>query len=485
MAENNNGMALSPRQTLDGQRVLRISGSAMKIATWNVRSLYSEGKLQNTQQEMCRLHINILGISEVRWAGSGVYTSEQTMLYYSGGNDNSYHRNGVAIMIHKKLHSSVKNFLPVSDRVMLLQVEAKPFNINLIQVYAPTADKDEVLVENFYSDIEIALKQTKKHEITLVMGDFNSKLGRGTVSDIIGPYGLGVRNDRGDRLVQFCQENNFAVSNTYYKLPPRRLYTWRSPADTPENIVRNQIDFILISKRHRNSIKSAKTYPGADVGSDHNPVVVEIKTKLKKIRSPKRSVSMDLSKLRNPDVKKTIKLAMNSELTRLKLENTTNSIALDMEQAWEKLKTSVVSTGKSLLQQQRHVKSADWITDEILSLMDERRENKRNKEKYDQLQREIRKKIREAKEKWLGDLCSEMEGFDKKHDSFNMHKKIKEIIAPKHQGRIMAPLIKDGDGTLPLMSMKNCSCGRLILKSFFTITGRAIAIYLLLMMVHL
>jgi len=82
-------------------------------------------------------------------------------------------------------------------------------------------------------------------------------------------YGLEVRNDRGKRLIQFCQEEEFVITNTWYSLPNRRLYTWTSPQHTQNNIVRNQIDYILINRRFRSSNKSTKTYPG-DVHSDHN-----------------------------------------------------------------------------------------------------------------------------------------------------------------------------------------------------------------------
>lgn len=102
------------------------------------------------------------------------------------------------------------------------------------------------------------------------MGDFNAKIDRGGVVDVIGEYGVGQRNERGERLVEFVQEKDIVVTNALFKLPPRRLYTWKSPQDTKHKIVRNQIDYVMINKRYRNSILSAKTYPGADMASDHN-----------------------------------------------------------------------------------------------------------------------------------------------------------------------------------------------------------------------
>ena len=95
----------------------------------------------------------------------------------------------------------------------------------------------------------------------IAMGYFNAKVGCGEHLDITGQFGLGSRNERGSKLLQFCEENNMMIANTYFQHPKRRLYTWRSPGD----IYRNQIDFILINKRFRNAVKQARTYLAADV----------------------------------------------------------------------------------------------------------------------------------------------------------------------------------------------------------------------------
>ena len=118
----------------------------------------------------------------------------------------------------------------------------KQLNINISQVYTPTSYANANEVKEFYSDIEHLLRMSKKHNITLIQGDFNAKIGKGEVIDITGKYGLGERNGRGDRHVQFCQEHKMKVTNTLLSLLPRRLYTWKSPQD----IVKNQIDYILL-----------------------------------------------------------------------------------------------------------------------------------------------------------------------------------------------------------------------------------------------
>lgn len=99
------------------------------------------------------------------------------------------------------------------------------------------------------------------------MGDFNAKMEAGQVADVVEKYGLGNRNVQCDRLIEFCQEHSFIVTNTWFKNHPRRLYTWISPQDTENHIVRYQIDFIPVSQRFRNCDKNSNTYTGADIGA--------------------------------------------------------------------------------------------------------------------------------------------------------------------------------------------------------------------------
>ena len=162
----------------------------------------------------------------------------------------------------------------------MVKLQAKPFNINMIQVYAPTQDYDDENIEEFYEQIHLAVSYTKSSDIICIMGYLNAKVGNVTDFNIIGNYGLGKQNERGQRLIEFCNENNMVIMNTWFQQPLRRLYTWKSPGD----ISRNQIDYIMINQTFRNCVKQARTYPGADLNSDHNPVTIKFKVKLKKIK---------------------------------------------------------------------------------------------------------------------------------------------------------------------------------------------------------
>ena len=212
-------------------------------------------------------------------------------MIYSG---REKHRNGVGIVMKNSVAKSMMGFRAISDRVIMMKIEAKPFNINVMQVYAPKQDHDGEEIEKFYQEIQNGIKYAKSDEVIYTVEDLNAKVGDERYQNIVGMHGLGQRNKRGERLIQFCQENKLIIANTWFQQPVRKLYTWRSPAD----ISRNQIDYIMFNERFRNCIKQAKTYPGADMNSDHNPVVVKINMKLKRTNTTKRSEQLEFNLLK-------------------------------------------------------------------------------------------------------------------------------------------------------------------------------------------
>ena len=144
--------------------------------------------------------------------------------------------------------------------------QGKPFNITVIQVYAPTSNIEEAEVEWFYEDLQDLLELTPKKDVLFIIGDWNAKVGSQDMPGVTGKFGFGAQNEAGQGLIEFCQENALVIANTLFQQHKRRLYTWTSPDDQYQN----QIDYILLSQTWRSSIESAKTRPGADCGSDHD-----------------------------------------------------------------------------------------------------------------------------------------------------------------------------------------------------------------------
>ena len=128
--------------------------------------------------------------------------------------------------------------------------QGKPFNITVIQVYAPTTDAEEAEVDWFYDDLQDLLELIPKKDVLFITGDWNAKAGSQKIPGIIAMFGSGVQNKAGQRLTEFCQENTLVIANTLFQQHKRTLCPWISPDGQHQN----QIDYILCSQRWRSSI---------------------------------------------------------------------------------------------------------------------------------------------------------------------------------------------------------------------------------------
>ena len=152
---------------------------------------------------------------------------------------------------------------------------------------------EEAEVERFYEVIQDLLELTPKKDVLFIIGDWNWKVGSQETPGVTGKFGLGIQNEAGQRLIEFCQENVLIIANTLFQQHKRRLYTWTSP----DGQHRNQIDCILCSQRWRSSIQSAKTRPGADCGSDHELLIAKFRLKLKTVGKTTRTFWYDLNQI--------------------------------------------------------------------------------------------------------------------------------------------------------------------------------------------
>ena len=107
--------------------------------------------------------------------------------------------------------------------------QGKPFNITVIQVYAPTSNVEEADIEWFYEDLQDLLELTPKKDVLFITGDWNAKVGSQEIPRVTGKFGLRLQNEAGQRLIEFCQDNALVIANTLFQQHKRRLYTWTSP----------------------------------------------------------------------------------------------------------------------------------------------------------------------------------------------------------------------------------------------------------------
>ena len=161
------------------------------IGTWNVRSM-NQGKLEMAKQEMSRVNVDSLGISELKWTGMGEFNSEEHCIYYCG--QEYIRRNGVAMMVNKRVQNAIFGCNLKNDRMISVRFQGKPFNTTVIQAYATTSNTEEAEVERFYEDLEDLLELTPKKDVLFIIEDWNAKVGSqetlGVMANLALEYGI-------------------------------------------------------------------------------------------------------------------------------------------------------------------------------------------------------------------------------------------------------------------------------------------------------
>ena len=228
--------------------------------------------------EMARVNIDILGVSELKWTGISKFNSDDHWIYHYG--QEFLRRNGVALNSQQKSPKCSYWCNLTNDR--MISVSKANHSITVIQVYVPTRNAEEAEVERFCEDLQDLLELTPKTHVLFIIGDWNAKVGSLEIPWVTGKFGLGVQNEAGQELTEFCQENTLVIANTLFQQHKRRLNTWTSP----DSQYWNQIDYILCSQRWRSSIQSAKTRPELTVVQIMNSLLPNLDLNWRKYGKP-------------------------------------------------------------------------------------------------------------------------------------------------------------------------------------------------------
>ena len=167
------------------------------------------------KQEIQRVYIDILGISELKWTGMGEFNSDNHYIYYC--EQESLRRNRVAIIVNKRVQNAVLGCNLKNDRMISVHFQGKPFNITVIQVCALTNNVEKVEVDCFYEYLQDLLELTPKKDVLFIIGDWNAKVGSQEIPGVTGKFGFGVQNEAGQRLTEFYQGNTLVIANTLFQ----------------------------------------------------------------------------------------------------------------------------------------------------------------------------------------------------------------------------------------------------------------------------
>ena len=148
----------------------------------------NQGKLEVVKQEMARVNIDILGTSELKWTGMGEFNSDDHYIYYR--RQESLRRNGIAIMVNKRVQNAILECSLKNDRMISVHFQGKQFSVTIIHVYAPTSNAEEAEVEWFYEYLQDLLELTPKKDVLFIIGDRNAKVGSQETPGVTGKFGL-------------------------------------------------------------------------------------------------------------------------------------------------------------------------------------------------------------------------------------------------------------------------------------------------------
>ena len=392
------------------------------IGCWNVRTLYTTGKAAQVAREMNNYKCDILGLSEVRWTGSGriKLASGESMIF--SGRDDEIHREGVALMLTCKAARALMEWNPVNGRIITARFYSRFIKTTVIQVYAPTNDYSDEDKDAFYEQLQATWNKAPKHDVKIVMGDFNAKVGESNQGheEHMGTHGLGVRNDNGRRLIEFCEENNLVISGTIFPHKMIHKATWTSP----DGKTQNQIDHILIS-RQSSSLLDTRAMRGADANSDHYLLKAKFQLKLRrKMEKESRRRRFNIAEMADNSTKANFSKTFRSKMSRWEEgENPgqQNDDENTIEKKWEQIKTSYIQTAEETLGYKQKGQKP-WISDDTWRTVQKRKQIKQKIEnsksvriknqlqkEYKEADKDVKRQMRADKRKWLDKKCEDAE----------------------------------------------------------------------------
>jgi hypothetical protein len=230
--------------------------------------------------EIEKYKVPIVAIQETRWLGNGNVQSGNSTIFFSE-KETGKHEHGVGFVVSNFILSTIKLFMPVNERLFYLQIAGRIFDICIINGYAPTDNQDEDVKNIFYEDLERLFDSLPNNCIKIIAGDLNAQVDkeqflRPTIDQ---ESWHSVSNDNGLRLVGSTELKNLIISSTFFSRKNIHKHTWTAP----DGKTKNQIDHIIIDKRHQTSIKNVRSYRSADGDTDHFLVIASLSLKLSTI----------------------------------------------------------------------------------------------------------------------------------------------------------------------------------------------------------
>lgn len=449
IASEQNGLSrICPRNTITDYD-LRTRNKQLRFGTWNVRTLSTPSASDILSDELNNYRMDLVALQEVKWPYDGKESTQHYKLYYSG-NQTGKHEYGVAFAVRNNLDSAVIDFKAINQRLCTIRLKGRFKNISLVCIYAPIENADDDIKDDFYETLEEALNKLPNYDIKIILGDANAHVGKERIwHNVAGKESLhDVTNDNGTRLLNLAIGRNMKVVSTYFPRKNIHKETWNHP----NGFSKSQIDHVLIDNRHKKNISNVRSIRKAEIGSDHNLVLIKIYQRLatEKCDSSKMGKIMDSEILKDPIKAHEFKSNVESKLRSIE----TNEI--DIDKRWEQLRNILQESAKEICGEKIKKRGKPWFDQDCSEIIDKRRKLREkwletkhvnDKKTYDDINKETTKLLRKKKRNWLKGLVTRAEEertANNSRDFYRTTRFFRTEYKPKAYG------IKDKNGTVIL-----------------------------------
>lgn len=422
---------------------------SLQLCCWNVRTLIDnekriERKTAVLAKELQRYNVDIAALSETRFAGEDqiVESDSGYTIFWSGKTEKEKRESGVGFAVKTSLVDKIEQPVGINDRIMKLRIPlAAGRFMTILSVYAPTLVSSEEDITSFYHTLRSLITSTPNSESLVILGDLNARVGSDAETwSPLGPYGTGSLNSNGLLLLQLCTELKLAITNTFFH--QKNKATWFHPQSKHGHI----LDYIICRRSDLRNFCKVKVMRGADCDTDHLMVRAKLKISIRRksrfngVKVPKR---IDVSKLKDPTVKNTLKSAYDQ----------VDFSDLD----WDGVKGVLYDIGAETLGM-RVPKHRDWFADNssaINPLIEEKRKAHLNLLNASATNRSaaaahnssvkgrVQRSIRQIKNKWWSDLSEEIQLSYNSKDMKTFYALLQDAYGPKSSS-ITPLLAKDG-----------------------------------------
>ena len=414
--------------------------------------MYKAGVAQQVVTETEKYGLDIVVLQEVRWPNRGECSISKSHILYSGRQD-GLHFQGTGFVLSQTAYDALMNFDCVSERISWIRLKCKWYNLSIICAYAPTEIAEDQDKDEFYDELQRTYERLPSHDMRLVIGDMNAKVGRDdtTFKNTIGKHSLHENeNDNGFRLLSFAETNQMTVGGTLFPHKDIHKGTWVSR----DGRTCNQIDHVLMGKKHKNSLQDVRAFRGADCDSDHYLVVATIKGRITtkpriKIVKTKR---FDTEKLLDNDLRTRYQVAVSNRFEALTEQGDTEP---DMEDQWKNIKRVLHDAAEQTVGYKEVRRRNNWFTAECEIAVAKRKEARMNwlqhqknadsKNKLLEASRTARRVLRQAKQGQMNVMLEKVETDFQSKANRQFFQGIKEM---KEGHRSNSNMLKAKDGSV-------------------------------------